>query len=152
MEIKKAEHLARRLMKKHGLADWLLRLDNAKRRAGMCKHSTKTISLSVPLVRIRSDDNVRNTILHEIAHALVGPGHGHDYVWRRKAIEIGCDGKRCFTDAKIEGKWVAICVHGNRFSRHKRPRKNTTYSCLCDPGKSSILKYNENTKANYSGD
>lgn len=152
MDSEKAERLARSLMKKYGLSDWGFKFDNAKRRAGMCRHSTRTISLSIDLVRIRSDDNTRNTILHEIAHALVGPGHGHDWVWKRKALEIGCDGQRCYTDVKIEGKWVAVCAHGKRFSRHRRPPKSITYSCLCEPGKPSILKYNENNQANCTRD
>jgi hypothetical protein len=152
MEIQKAEDLARSLMAKYDLHDWRFSFDNAKRRAGACNHTKRTISLSIHLVRIRSDDNVRNTILHEIAHALVGRGHGHNRIWKRKALEIGCDGKRCYTDAKIEGKWVAICAHGKRFSRHRRPYNSIIYSCLCIPGKPSILKYNENAKANRSRD
>ena len=39
------------------------------------------------------DEEVKNTLLHEIAHALVGPGHRHNRVWRQKAREIGCDAK-----------------------------------------------------------
>ena len=41
-------------------------------------------------VRHADIDHIRDTILHEIAHALVGPCHGHDAVWRQKAREIGC--------------------------------------------------------------
>ena len=133
MDETKAEKLARRLMDKHGLSHWEFRFDNAKRRAGCCWHVLKRISLSRNLIRIRSDDNIKNTILHEIAHALVGPGHGHDEVWRRKAIEIGCDGKRCYTDAKLDGRWVAVCTHGKTFFKHKRPPSGALYACKCEP-------------------
>jgi len=37
----------------------------------------------------RSDELVRDTLLHEIAHALVGTAHGHDEVWKAKCLEIG---------------------------------------------------------------
>ena len=26
---------------------------------------------------------------------LVGPKHGHNEIWKQKALEIGCDAKRC---------------------------------------------------------
>jgi SWI/SNF-related matrix-associated actin-dependent regulator 1 of chromatin subfamily A len=38
------------------------------------------------------EQQFKDTILHEIAHAIVGPHHGHDEVWRGKAVEIGCTG------------------------------------------------------------
>lgn len=150
MNVDSAMSLARRLMKKHGLSEWRFKFDNAKRRAGLCNHTYKYISLSRPLTEARSKDNVRNTILHEIAHALVGPGHGHDAVWRRMAKEIGCNGERCYSDFKLEGKWVAVCVHGKRFTRHRI--MNRDYSCRCEPGKFIKLKFkkNENATSNCS--
>jgi SNF2 family DNA or RNA helicase len=38
-----------------------------------------------------NDAELINTIRHEVAHAIVGPGHGHNEVWADKAREIGCD-------------------------------------------------------------
>lgn len=32
----------------------------------------------------------KQVLLHEIAHALLGPDHGHDQVWKDKALQIGC--------------------------------------------------------------
>ena len=52
--------------------------DSAKRRAGVCRFATQTLGLSAPLTTLHSEVEVRDTILHEIAHALVGPRHGHD--------------------------------------------------------------------------
>ena len=34
------------------------------------------------------------SLLHEIAHALVGRKHNHDAEWKAKAREIGCTGER----------------------------------------------------------
>lgn len=35
--------------------------------------------------------DLENTILHEVAHALVGPGFGHNQTWMEKAREIGLE-------------------------------------------------------------
>jgi ribulose-5-phosphate 4-epimerase/fuculose-1-phosphate aldolase len=90
-----ALELATALMAEHGLCGWRIKLDHARRRAGLCDFSAKVISLSRHYVRHAEPDHIRDTILHEIAHALVGPRHGHDAVWRRKAREIGCTATRC---------------------------------------------------------
>lgn len=98
MKLSEAQRLAVSLMREHGLAQmgWTFGWDRARRRLGACHHDKRLISLSVPLTIDDTDDaRVRNTILHEIAHALVGAEHGHDYIWRRKAREIGCNAEEC---------------------------------------------------------
>lgn len=90
MEITAALALGRRLLREHSLDDWRVVADHAKTRAGACRFRTKTISLSRPLTALHDEELVRDTILHEIAHALVGPTHGHDRVWRATARQIGC--------------------------------------------------------------
>ena len=82
------------LMRQHGLDGWTVRLDHARRRAGQCDYTRRVISLSRHYVRHAEPAHIHDTILHEIAHALVGPHHGHDAVWRRKAREIGCTATR----------------------------------------------------------
>lgn len=129
-----AAALALRLMERHDLTDWTLVFDNAKTRAGVCRFDTKRIGLSQPLTRLHSDAEVRDTILHEIAHALVGPDHNHDDVWVRKAREIGCSGERCVspTAPRVEGDWVGTCSAGHVVTRHRRPER--VLSCpICAP-------------------
>ena len=80
---------AERLIALHGLAGWSVQFDDASRRAGRCSYETRVVGLTAPA------DEVRNTILHEIVHALVGPEHNHDAVWKARARAIGCTGERC---------------------------------------------------------
>jgi len=145
MNLQEAEGLAAELMDQHGLLDdgWYFDWDRARRRFGCCNYTRKRISLSSPLTKIREPDKVRNTILHEIAHALVGRGHGHDDVWRSKAIEIGCNGERCSNDAKIKGRWKAVCKQGHEHHRHRRPKRNTSCGICCNV-------YNEKYKLTYT--
>jgi len=130
------KRLALDLMSKHGLTDWKLEFDNAKRRLGLCIHSTKTISLSQNYLPLRPIEETKNTILHEIAHALVGGRHGHDHVWQQKAREIGCDGNRLYSGtATVEGKYKLTCPNcGESHYRYKQPKNSNKYACrgCCD--------------------
>jgi predicted SprT family Zn-dependent metalloprotease len=91
--LQQALDLAAVLMDEHGLAGWSVTLDHARRRAGQCDYTNKRISLSRHYVRHAEDSHIRDTILHEIAHALVGPKHGHDAVWRQKGARDRLYGK-----------------------------------------------------------
>ncbi|WP_028637467.1 SprT-like domain-containing protein [Nocardioides sp. URHA0032] len=125
MELTAAAQLGRALLDEHGLQDWRLAFDRAKRRAGVCRSDRKEIGLSGPLTALHPEAEVRDTILHEIAHALVGPRHGHDEVWRATALRIGCTGLRCSSEdaPKIDGHWVGTCPAGHRRTRHRRPQR-----------------------------
>jgi predicted SprT family Zn-dependent metalloprotease len=125
MDLRAALALGRELVQLHGLDDWVIQLDRAKTRAGACRPRTRTISLSGYLTHLHPESEVRDTILHEIAHALVGVRHGHDAVWRAKALEIGCSGERCSSEdaPRLEGPWAGTCPRGHVVTRHRRPTR-----------------------------
>lgn len=153
MQLTEAKKLALNLMREHKLLNmgWTFEFDNARRRFGVCRYRPKSIGLSKHLVSLNDEARVRNTILHEIAHALVGPGHGHNHVWRRKAIEIGCDGQRCYSSHKVEtpeSRYIATCSNcGHIHKRHKMTNtlKYSNISC----GKCSGGRYNPTYKITY---
>ena len=125
-----ALELASCLMNEHGLAGWRVKLDHARRRAGQCDFMAQTISLSRHYVRHAETEHIRDTILHEIAHALVGPKHGHDAVWRQKAREIGCTANRCHTLNFSPAKWIMQCPNGCfAVERHRRKMGLVCASC-----------------------
>src|SRR5947209_15800968 len=90
-----ARELAHELIARHGLFGWGFAFNHRKRAMGLCRFAARTIEVSVYLVERNDLDEVRDTLLHEIAHALVGPGHGHDAVWQAKCREIGARPQRC---------------------------------------------------------
>lgn len=95
MDLAYAEIVARREMDRfEELRDWSFRFNNRKSGCGLCNSTKRRIELSRHYVELNPEDEVMDTILHEIAHALVGGEHNHDRVWRAKAIEIGCSGRR----------------------------------------------------------
>lgn len=105
--------LANSLLRKHGLADagWSFNWDNAKSRGGQCDHTYRRITMSRHLVPMWSDQEVLDTLKHEVAHALVGAGQGHGPVWARKMRELGVKPERCHNNAVVEGRYLAICDH-----------------------------------------
>ena len=129
MDIDDARQLGVALIGDHGLHGWRLVFDRAKTRAGICRFEQRTIGLSRVLTELHGTAEVRDTILHEIAHALVGPAHGHDAVWRSTALAIGCSGRRCMAEdvAVVPGAWVGTCPSGHRVTRHRQPTR--VYSC-----------------------
>ena len=143
--------LATELIKKHGLVGWSFKLNTNKRRLGVCKYNSRKYGsmFGTHLYNFSSADSggvieisihhlkdgvekVTNTILHEIAHALVGPGHSHDHVWYSKAKAIGCDGKRCGEGMEVEPNYIGTCPGGHKHTafRLRRGRKSCT---ACNP-------------------
>ena len=98
MTITEGHNLMQDFMAIHGLTKkgWTSIVNDNRSRLGYCDWRNKTIALSSFHILHSPDDAVLNTILHEIAHALVGPSKNpHGDIWRNKALEIGCTGERC---------------------------------------------------------
>lgn len=91
-----ALHLMEDMMSIHGLRGWKATITDNRSRLGYCHWGKKTIGLSIFHAAGSHENSVMNTILHEIAHALVGPSSDpHGPAWQRKALEIGCNAERC---------------------------------------------------------
>lgn len=137
MNLNQVISLGNQLMKQHGLTSlgWFFELDNAKRRFGVCKYRSRTIGISKYLAVLNDEAQVKDTILHEIAHALVGPGHGHDAVWKRKCIEIGAKPERCYSSTEVTTpklRYYAICGGcGLEHQRAKRVNPIQRRACKC---------------------
>lgn len=134
-------NLALGLMGQYGLLDWTFVYNRRKRALGLCRYATKTIELSIYFVDGNTIEEVRDTLLHEIAHALVGPGHGHDWVWKVKCAEVGARPERCGEADMPEGRWKAACpACGQGFSRHRRPRTLRGWCCKkCGPERGKLI-------------
>lgn len=134
-----AQARAFELMRQFGLIDagWRFAWDRAVRRFGRCSYVRKTISLSIKLVVLNRDEDVEDTIRHEIAHALIGPGFGHGHVWKAKARAIGARPRACATAAEgkrtLQGSIVATCwTCGNVVRRHRVSRRKTACGACCN--------------------
>ena len=95
----------------HQLEGWSFQFDHATRRAGCCHYQTQVISLAHAYARTAPDAEIDDTLLHEIAHALVGKAHGHDQLWRATAVALGCSGHRCHDVQFTPPRYMVTCVN-----------------------------------------
>lgn len=133
------EVMARELIAQHLPEDsgWTFRLDRSKTRFGQSrvklprsKNPQKSISISGPLSAVNSEGMVRNTILHEIAHALDyeknGRFTGHGPIWKALATEVGANPETCILQKTInlptKGASVGTCPNGHTMLRYRIPK------------------------------
>jgi predicted SprT family Zn-dependent metalloprotease len=143
MTINDIPHLAAILLESHGLAGlgWKFEWDRAVRGAGACWHGRRTISLSRAYAELNAagnPDEVFDTILHEVAHALVDADHRHDEVWKAACVRVGAVPRACCDPAEVampQGRYLATCPGcGAVCSRHKVPPSNRhIYHRRCGP-------------------
>jgi len=114
---------AKELLRQHGLLDWHFRFDDGRRRAGCCRFDRKEISLARQFALVAPAEEIQDTLLHEIAHALVGKKHNHDAVWRDKAMAIGGTGRRCHSLRFAPPRYIVSCARGCWVATAERRRR-----------------------------
>jgi len=141
MELSDVQLLADRLLNEHELFEkgWSFSFDRAKRRAGSCKFSKKEITLAKAYAEQVDFKEIKNTILHEIAHALVGPKHGHNEIWKQKALEIGCDAERCHYVVFSKPRYKLTCTNRCFEVARYRVSKKNLQSRICSKCKGELL-------------
>ena len=82
------------------LEDWHFGWDKTTRRLGCCKMQPRRISLSryyAEAYATKDPEQLRRTLLHELAHALAWVHHGsrgHGPVWKHYCAALGIPGER----------------------------------------------------------
>jgi hypothetical protein len=96
MNKEEARRIAKTLLTEHGLTEigWNFDFDNARRRLGVCVFQLRRITISQYTTEAATVEEFTQVMLHEVAHALVGAGAGHNAVWKLKAKNIGYTGER----------------------------------------------------------
>lgn len=153
MNIKEAEELAKELIAKH-IPEYRLVWVESLYSFGKCFQSHQVIELSRPLTLSNSLDHVKDTILHEIAHALAPTTSFHDTKWQEIAKSIGCNGKRCYSPEVIRPtKWISYCRKCSKTRavarRMKRRYCGECYKLTHRIAKNTKLLYKANP--NYNG-
>jgi hypothetical protein len=124
-------------MEKHGLLGqgWDFTISKTRNIIADCNDVKDVIRMSRMHLELGGEYEVKQVILHEIAHALVGTRYGHNHKWRAKAWEIGVvDPSSTFSVSydiphKIEVK-CGVCT---KTLQRRQRRMNTTKlnRCYC---------------------
>lgn len=121
---RKANHLIQIYCPQYKLK-WM----NRKRSLGYCDYDTKEIALSKFHALKNPLEVTRNTVLHEIAHALAGYEANHGPKWKAICRKIGAIPERC---AKLEvtgHKWEVSCKC-NVYKYYRRPKVGVCAKCF----------------------
>ena len=130
-----AQKLTLDLMLEYGLIHrgWTFGWIKSEQAIGKCFPRRQLIVMSEPYATHNPEAEVRDTILHEIAHALVAVDgvreRHHGPAWQAKAVLVGATPERAATNiAMPQMRWAMICPKCNAtWNRHRKPRK--TYLC-----------------------
>ena len=121
--------LATELIEEYGLDGWRFCIDKDAKsmdRLGLCVYSTKTISVSA-WVFTDLNEEVEDTIRHELAHAIVGKGHEHGLKWKATARNVGAKPRACCHDGIPYD--LRIKVKERRDAKDPKPEpKPSTYN------------------------
>ncbi len=132
------------------LSQWRFKMDSAKKRAGSCQVKQKVITLSRYHIAENSLMVVKDTILHELAHAICFEVYGdltHGKKWKAIASSIGAVPKATaefnvpYSPWKLvvaDFKLQTVSFVANRFRKNKKIKN---YYLKADPKTKGRLFY-----------
>ena len=128
--------VAAELLHRHGLdvRGWRLEFRRYGHRLGSCCSRKRVIALNDYYAENNGEGPVLDTLLHEIAHALVGPALGNGPVWKAMARKLGCIPKACSkTGLTLRlGNYQATCpTCAHQFHKYRRPKPVRYYCPSC---------------------
>ncbi|MEQ9454751.1 MAG: SprT-like domain-containing protein [Phycisphaeraceae bacterium] len=135
METDRARQLAIQLMAENGLNHWDFAFNRRHRVLGLCCFTDQRIELSRPYVERHDEPEIRETLLHEIAHALAGPKAGHGIAWRAQCLRLGIPPRVRGEADMPSGRWQARCPGcAEQHARYRKPMRGRIYYCRrCGP-------------------
>ena len=137
---------------------WKIEIDRRSyRRLGCCKYNKKIIVVSALYIEQCSAEDVKDTVLHEIAHILAGPSCGHNWLWKKRCRNVGARPERCGKEGVIFSKgYKFVCKEcGKSWIMKRKPKYlNNRHHPKCPAGKHNnrveYVGYVDNTKNNSS--
>lgn len=137
---------------KNELPHWNWQWNNNVSRLGCCKYDMQTIFLSLPWTKKVDDDEALDTLLHELAHAIVFMRYGinairrdgyHGRLWQKVCVELGVIPNRLtrtdvkMSDLDVVPKWLVKCRTCGITTPYYRKPKYKIGRYICVPCKKS---------------
>ncbi len=128
MDREKAKAYAEEMIQTHLPGQgWRFEWDNAKARFGACHYTLRVISLSAPLTDHVTEEEMRDTVAHEVAHAIAGYTAAHGPLWKATARRLGATPQAKSKSSTLRAQqapWVGTCPAGHEVRRlWRRPRR-----------------------------
>jgi hypothetical protein len=110
-------------------AGWSIDFNRRKRSIGLCRYDTKTIEISEHYLAVNTVDQVKETITHEIAHAIAGYSAGHGPKWKATHRALGGNANRVATgddSNRIEAAYKVVnSLTGDTVAEYfRKPRRD----------------------------
>ncbi len=129
-----------RLLSDNGLYHWKCKLSKSKTSWGHCDFRRSTIYLSKYLLEFGCHEEILQTILHEIAHALTPSDRDHGAEWFATARNLGYSGYRNAERVlPFKHKFIGHCNQGHKFCSMQLQK-----SFRCETCKDQITWYDRN--------
>lgn len=121
------------MLEDNGLYEWSVKLNNKNTTSAETHHDDKTIYLSKRFLIITDSNNFRGVMLHEIAHAMLGPGfgHGEEFMSMCSKLEVSDEFSTHGVMMGI-GKYVLSCSKCGQTGTHNSPRDKYCGMCAKD--------------------
>lgn len=132
------QELAIDLMSQWGLLEkgWTFDFFKSSVSVGRCRYGDKKILFST-LFLATPEEEIKDVLLHEIAHALAGYEAAHGPVWKKWAVKVGCKPEvKTKKAVRSELKWVIYCTGCELKGQRSRKIRDGMY--LCNKCKSPI--------------
>lgn len=120
---------------------------------GICRYRSRRVEISWQIARLNGRESNLDTIRHEVAHAIVGPGCGHGPKWKEACELTGARPVRCYSGDEVatpEGRWLATCeACGENVGTRARAPKSTSYwhapkhCSAAVPGRKSYIRWTD---------
>ena len=89
--------------------DWTFQWGRGRHQLGCCRYRSKQILVSKYYVEVACDEDIKDTINHEIAHIIAGHRAGHGPEWKQACSVTGAKPVRCGKTVDIPSKYVGTC-------------------------------------------
>ena len=151
-KIDDAKKMARELLDQHGFDYVQIEISNRmKRTLGLAcfkRGKPEVLKLQAHYICNNSTQDIKDTILHEIAHFIAGYEAGHNYKWQMACVKIGAKPQRCADNtvdtAPAKWKLVCGCCKRNLGERHRRTNMSQRYCRECGRKALGQLKFVRN--------